>query len=210
MNIGIIGQGGHSKVIKDIIIQSNEYEIRYIFDDKFDSVMENGKVIYGPISLVSKILPHEKIKFIIAIGDNEKRKIISNRLKLSDSSYITLKHHAAVISPSAKIGAGSVVMANSVINADSCIGKHCIINSSSTIEHDNSILDFVHVSPGVTLSGTVRLDEGVHVGAGATIIPGVRVGNWTKIGAGATVINDIPSYCTAIGVPAKVKVKEGA
>ncbi|MGQ0452916.1 acetyltransferase, partial [Bacillus sp. SS-TM] len=37
-----------------------------------------------------------------------------------------------------------------------------------------------------------------------TIIPNLIIGNWSMIGAGATVIHNIPSRCTAVGLPAKI------
>ena len=65
----------------------------------------------------------------------------------------------------------------------------------------------MHISPRATLTGTVSIGNGTHVGAGATIIPNIKIGEWSIIGAGATVIHNIPSNCTAVGTPAKVKVK---
>lgn len=53
----------------------------------------------------------------------------------------------------------------------------------------------------------VRLEDGCHIGIGATILPGVTVGKGAIIAAGAVVSKDIPPYCVAAGVPAKV-VKE--
>jgi acetyltransferase EpsM len=46
-------------------------------------------------------------------------------------------------------------------------------------------------------------------GAGAVIIPNIKIGEWSIVGAGATVIHDLPSYCNAVGVPAKIKMKVG-
>ena len=80
-----------------------------------------------------------------------------------------------------------------------------IINTNSIVEHDTKLSDFAHISPNATLTGGVNVDEGTHIGAGATIIPNIHIGKWAVIGAGATVISDIPSYSTAVGVPAKVK-----
>ncbi|MGQ7110151.1 UDP-N-acetylbacillosamine N-acetyltransferase, partial [Escherichia sp. TWPC-MK] len=77
-------------------------------------------------------------------------------------------------------------------------------NTASVVEHDNCIGDFVHIGPNATLTGTVTIDDGTQIGAGATIIPNLIIGNWSMIGAGATVIHNIPSRCTAVGLPAKI------
>lgn len=50
----------------------------------------------------------------------------------------------------------------------------------------------------------VHIDDGAHIGIGSIIMPGVTIGKGAVIGAGAVVTKDIPPYCIAVGVPAKV------
>lgn len=204
MNLVIIGQGGHSKVIKEIIFSNENFNIVAILDDKYDQSFIYDHIFYGPISSYKDLIAnYAGIKFMIAIGKNEIRKKIMAELNLNDNFYTSIIHPSAIVSSSVNIGVGTVVMANAVINADSDIGDHVIINTGAIIEHDNKIGNFSHVSPRGTLTGNVQIGEGVHIGAGATIIPNVYIGDWTVIGAGATVVKSIPSYQTAIGVPAK-------
>ncbi|PFJ08211.1 acetyltransferase [Bacillus cereus] len=205
MKIAIIGQGGHSKVIQDIILSNNEYEIVGFLDDRYESIVIVDDLYYGPISTAYDMINYfHQINFVIAIGNNKVRKIIVEKLCLYEDFYIALIHKTAVVSPSAKIGNGTVVMPNVVINADTQIGNHAIINTGSVVEHDNIIGDFVHISPRATLTGSVLIEEGAHIGAAATMIPSVKVREWSIIGAGAVVINDVPPNCIAVGIPAKV------
>jgi len=209
MNIVIIGNGGHSKVVKDIITSNQNLHIVGYLDDKFEKNVIEDEMFYGPISAYQFLIDKfNELKFIIAIGHNQTRKQIANKINLEESLYKTLVHPSAIISPSARIGKGTVVMANTVINSDAVIGAHVIVNTGSIIEHGSKVNDFAHISPNATLTGCVQLGEGVHIGAGATLIPNVEVGNWSTIGAGATVINSIPSNITAVGIPAKSKIAE--
>ena len=48
-----------------------------------------------------------------------------------------------------------------------------------------------------------RLGDRVFIGAGAKVIGAVHIGNDTMIGANAVVVKDVPSGCTAVGVPAR-------
>jgi acetyltransferase EpsM len=204
MNIVVIGQGGHSKVIRDIILSSHHQIIGYL-DDRYDQLKEEGSIFYGPVSAANEIIEcFGDVKFVIAIGNNQVRKAISDRLGLDDSSYATLLHQTAVVSPTATLGYGTVVMANAVINADARIGNHAIINTGAIVEHDNGIGDYVHISPKAILTGSVTIEDGTHIGAAAVLIPQTKVGAWSIIGAGTTVINDLPPYCTAVGNPARV------
>ena len=47
------------------------------------------------------------------------------------------------------------------------------------------------------------IGEGVYCGTGVKIINQTSIGEYTTIGAGAVITKPIPSYCTAVGVPAK-------
>lgn len=205
MEIIMIGQGGHSKVIKDIILSNKEFEIVGYLDDQYENINIVDNTYFGPISSLYEIInDFNQVKFVIAIGNNKVRKKIADKLDLPEDCYVTLIHKTAVISPSAKIGNGTIVMPQAVINADTQIGNHAIINTGSVVEHDNVLGDFVHISPHATLTGSVTIEEGTQIGAAATLIPSVKIGEWSVIGAGAVVIKDIPSNCTAVGIPAKV------
>lgn len=209
MKIAVIGKGGHSKVIQDIILMNKEYEIVAYLDDQYTDVTMVDGVYYGPVMTAQNIIGYfGEIKFFIAIGNNKVRKAISRQLGFPAHYYATFIHSKAIISPSARIGYGTVVMASAVINADAEIGEHGIINTNAVVEHDNRISDFVHISPGAALTGAVTVDEGTHIGAGAVIIPNIHIEEWSVIGAGATVIHDIPANCTAVGTPAKIVRKE--
>jgi acetyltransferase EpsM len=209
MNIVLIGHGGHSKVVRDIVLSTKHDQIVGYLDDKFKTEMIRDNLFFAPISAAKKMIEHDQyLKFVIAIGDNKSRKLIYQQLNLANEYYATLIHPSAFISPSATIGDGTVLMAYTVINADAKVGHHTIINTCAVVEHDNQVGDFVHLSPNATLTGAVKIENGVHIGAGATIIPNIKVGEWSIIGAGATVIDDIPANCTAIGIPAKVKINK--
>jgi acetyltransferase EpsM len=205
MNIVIIGHGGHSKVISDLISLNDKYRLIGYLDDKYDELIIKESIYYGPVLSIQTLQKsYEALKCIIGIGNNHIRKTMVQKARLSNDDYATLIHPSAVVSASARIGAGTVIMAHSVINADTKIGAHTIINTGAIVEHDCQIGDFVHLSPSVTLTGSVEVNDGAHIGAAAAVIPQVKVGMWSTIGAGAAVINDLPAYTTAVGVPARI------
>ena len=205
MNIVIVGHGGHSKVIEDLILSNINHRIIGYLDDRYSEVQVNHSLFFGPVHSIDKVIASfGDLKFIIGIGDNHVRKTIVEHIGLSDESYLTLIHPSAVISPSAKIGVGSVIMAKSVINADAQIGKHSIINTGAIVEHDNRIGSYVHICPSATLTGGVEVEDGAQIGAAAVVIPYIRIGRWAAVGAGAAVIRNIPDHLTAAGVPAGI------
>lgn len=203
MRVIIIGDGGHSRVIQEMIVSNQEYVITAILDDKYKAGFQKKGIIYAPISCLIKLL-REDTKVVVAIGENKTRKEIVQHLDLPPRYYLPVIHPTAVVSRSARIGYGTVIMPHAVINANTEIGMHTIINTAAIVEHDNKIGDFSHVSPNATLTGNVTTGEGVHVGSSATIIPGMHMGSWSIIGAGSTVIEHIPAYSKAVGCPTKI------
>ena len=53
----------------------------------------------------------------------------------------------------------------------------------------------------------VRMKSYSGVGAGSILLPGVTVHEGAMVGAGAVVTKDVPPYCLAVGVPARVVKK---
>lgn len=47
----------------------------------------------------------------------------------------------------------------------------------------------------------VSIGKNCWIGGSVTILPEVTIGEGSTIGAGSVVVNDIPSYCVAVGNP---------
>ncbi|MFJ5964522.1 acetyltransferase [Bacillus sp. NPDC093026] len=203
--IVLIGAGGHSKVIQDLILSHSDHTLVAILDDQYEGTITRNDILYGPVSISQQLREDmPEAKWLIAIGQNETRQKVAERLTLEKKNYATLIHPAATISPSAMIERGTVIMAKAVVQADAKVGEHTIINTGAVVEHDCSLSSFVHLSPGAILTGHVSVCEGAHIGAGAVVIPGKSIGRWSVIGAGAAVTSDIQDDMTAVGVPAIV------
>lgn len=194
--MNILGVGGHAKVVIDAALKSRN-KISAVYDD--DVSTHNsffcGHKVRGNID--SKILGPS----FIAIGNNKIRFELSNRIP--NAKWETIIHPSAIIADDVKIGEGSVIMAGVILQPGTSIGKHCIINTGSCIDHDCTISDFVHIAPNCGIAGGVSIGVGAFVGIGSSVVQYISIGEWTTIGAGSAVINNIQSYCTAVGVPAK-------
>lgn len=194
----LFGASGHGKVIKDIL-NANGVKVEAFVDDNPDVKECGGRPVVHDAAGLSPM--------IVSIGVNKVRKMIVERLRSGNPMirFATAIHPSAVISPSAKIGEGSVVMAGAVVNADAVIGKHCIVNTGATIDHDCVIGDYSHVAPGAHICGGTQIGEGTWIGVGTSIIQCLNIGKNCMIGAGSVVVRDIPDDVTAFGCPAKVK-----
>lgn len=190
----LFGASGHGKVIKDIL-NANGIKVEAFADDNPNVNECGGRPVLHDATGLSPM--------IVSIGVNRIRKMIVERLKANnpDIKFATAIHPSAVISPTAKIGDGTVVMAGAVVNADAVIGNHCIINTGTTVDHDCKIGDYCHIAPGVNISGATNVGEGTWVGVGSCVIQCLNIGKNCMIGAGSVVVNDIPDNVTAFGCP---------
>lgn len=192
----VIGGSGHAKVIVDILML-NGVEVERIVDanPRFEEIF--GIQVE---QMADKTGLPPAVPTVIAIGSNRVRKRIAHE---HAANYGSAVHPAATVSRFSTLGAGTVVMANAVVNPDVIIGRHCIVNTAAVVDHDCVLEDFVHISPKAVLPGKVTVREGAHIGAGAALLPGISVGKWATVGAGAVVVRDVPDYAVVVGNPAK-------
>ena len=103
--------------------------------------------------------------------------VIKNKKQLP-----VLKSKNCVISKSAEIGAGALIMHSATINPLAIIGNNSIVNTNATIEHGVSIGDHCHVAPSATVLGDAIVGENCFIGSGAVICQGIRIGKDSVIG----------------------------
>jgi UDP-N-acetylbacillosamine N-acetyltransferase len=192
-SIYIYGASGHGLVVEDIARACGYQEILFIDDNH---------VKYPKFSDFDV---KNEIPIVIGIGDNKIRADIFDKIEKFGMKIITLIHPSAVISKSAIIDKGTVIMPNVIVNAYTKIGMGCIINSGAVIEHENNIHNFVHVSPNASLAGNVSILDSAHIGIAAVVRQEIKIGEHTLIGAGSVVVQNIPSFSVAYGNPCKVK-----
>ena len=186
----LYGASGHARVIMDSL-RASGYKIEALVDDNPElTELDMVPILHESCGLSP---------FIISIGKNDTRRKVAEKLIAQGATFERAIHPNAVLSPSIKIGEGTVVMAGALINAFSQIGCHCIINTGASIDHECQLEDYVHVSPHATLCGNVSVGEGTWIGAGSTIIQGINIGKWCVIGAGSVVTKDIPDGYLAVG-----------
>lgn len=105
------------------------------------------------------------------------------------------------IHPGARIGKGLFI--------DHGLGV--VIGETTTIGNDVTIFQ------GVTLGGRGNetekkrhptLCDGTMIAAGAKVLGPITIGKEAKVGANAVVLKDVPAFATAVGIPARIILKE--
>ena len=188
-SIYIYGASGHGLVVADIA-RACGYDIIFVDDG------ENKYPTFEDIKRTSGI------PVAFGIGSNSIRAKLFEKVTSGGFEIVSLIHPSSIISPSATIGKGAVVMPRVVVNAKATIGDGVILNSSCVIEHECIIDDFVHISPNVALAGDVKVGKYTHIGIGSNVIQGIIIGSNVIVGGGSMVILNIDDNLKVVGVPA--------
>ncbi|MCT7487124.1 NeuD/PglB/VioB family sugar acetyltransferase [Aliarcobacter cryaerophilus] len=202
-NIAIIGAGGHTRSSINLLKQYYQSEILKIYDDNFNSSIDEYISDIKLIGSVSDITMDDAI--FISIGDNKKREeyfdFFANRVIMDN-----LIHEKANIEKNVKIGKSNQILANTYINSYVEIDDNNIINTSAILEHEVKIGSHNHISVGAKICGRVTIGSKCFVGAGAIVIDKISICNDVTIGAGAVVVKNITESGTYVGNPAR-KIK---
>ena len=194
----VLGAGGHAKVVAEVATLVG-HDVQAFVDEGGERV---GTVIHG-IPVVGSLTDVPHLPVALGIGDNAARLGRYRSLVDAGRTVVTLVHPRAVVSPTATLGAGTVVVAGAVINCDARIGAAVLLNTGSSAGHDCQVGDGAHLGPGGQLAGGVILGVGVFMGVGAVVIPLRSIGDWAVCGAGSVVVHDIAPGRIVKGVPAR-------
>lgn len=197
----IIGAGGHGAVVAELAA-ALEYRIGGFIDADprlKDSTVLNWRVLGG----LGRIPKRSMVAF--GIGDNQARSALLREAVAQYWHLPVLIHPSAVVSPSAELGAGTVVMPQAVVNARSRTGLACILNTACSVDHDCILGNAVHIGPGAHLAGGVTVGDETLIGIGSEVRQGISIGSECILGAGSVVVSDFPDHVTAYGNPAHLR-----
>ncbi len=200
----ILGTGGTSKDILDLILELGHQCIGFLDDDKSLSGKSiNGIEILGSLS---EALNYKDAYFINGIGSPsnflQKEKIIIST-NIPKERFVTLIHPSASVSKTAALGIGSAILQNVVISSNAKIGNHVVVLPNSVISHDNVIGDYTCIASGVCISGAVTVGKLCYLGSGSLLKEGIQMADESLIGMGSVVLENIEQGSVYAGNPAR-------
>lgn len=153
---------------------------------------------------------------------------IDYSVEIGKSALLFQSHKCAIkIDRNAVIGSGTRIKAgfkgriwigeNVLVDDYSFISSHnsIEIGSGTMVSASSYIVDFNHKYPLSEfrdlaesekgyISKSIKIGNNVWIGTHVVILPGVIIGDGSVIGAGSIVTKSVPSFCIAVGNPAKV------
>ncbi len=208
----IIGAKGFAKEVLEILHQIDDLENLVFYDDVNDDI---EGLLFGKFPILKRLGEAEKYfktvdnRFTIGIGDPMLRKKVYDKFsQIGGKLSSTIAATSLIGNYGNSIEDGCNIMQMVVLTSGVIIGKGTIINQLSSIGHDVVIGEFVEVCPSVSISGNCRIGDYTFIGTNAVILPKISIGKHVIIGAGSVVTTNLPDYCTAVGIPAKI-IKNG-
>ena len=166
----LIGGGGHCKSCIDVIEQNNLFSIFGIIDlpEKLGNRILEYPVIGNDNDIPNLISKNSYFHITLGqISSATLRIKLFNLLKEHKANIPVITSPLAYVSKHAKIGEGTIVLHQAIINAGASIGVNCIINTKSLIEHDAKVGNHCHISTGAIVNGGVTIGDGTFYGSGA-------------------------------------------
>jgi sugar O-acyltransferase (sialic acid O-acetyltransferase NeuD family) len=205
--IVLVGAGDHGRGVLEIVRAlargGAAVECAGFVDDRIEAREVDGVPCLGTVDWLLEELPELKAKLVLSMSSPEAKRSIAERLGRTGAEFAVLVHPRAEVSPSVRLGPGSVIGAGAVIVYESEVGAHVTVNLNATVGHHVGIGAFSTVAPGVNLLGRVAVGEGTLIHANAVVLPSVTVGDGAVVGAGSVVLRDVPPGTTVFGNPAR-------
>ena len=206
-NLIIIGSGGHSNSVMEVIEETKIYNNIFFVDDNYERLKNlSNKKFLGKVRDLKKFKKYSSSVFV-ALGDNSIRESIIKKVLDYNFKLINVISNTSLVSSSVKLSKGIFIGKSCVINANTKIGKGSIINTNSSIDHDCKIGNFCHIAPGCLLLGDVKISNNTFLGARTTVLNNVSIGQKSKIGAVSLVNKNLNKYSVGFGIPFKIKSK---
>lgn len=200
--IVVLGAGGFAAEVIEAAEQAR-LVVTKLYDD--DPAALGRSVMGNPcVGSVAEFIQQAPAAYVFAIGNNQVRQKLSDRLDAAGHVPVSVIHPSAAVSRTAVVDAGAYVGAGAFVGPQVRVGRHAIVNVHVSIGHDAVIGDWAQLCPGVRVSGFVRIGAGVFLGSNAVIAPGLVMGDWAKLGASSFAVRNIPEGKLAVGVPARV------
>ncbi len=184
MSMLLVGAGGHARAIVEALAAANSPVDTYVdpqpsrwleahhlrYDEEAEALLKEGFVLgFGGVS------PEQlSRRYTVFRGYRER-----------GWKPRTVVHSSAIVSASAGIGDGCIVLALAVVQPAARLAEAVIVNTGAMVEHDSSVGAGSHIAPGAIVLGDCTVGAACMIGAGAIVLQGATVPDGTLVPAGA-------------------------
>ncbi|MFF3037087.1 acetyltransferase [Arthrobacter citreus] len=201
----LLGAGGLAREVLAAVRRTEEWRVIGFLDDdpSLHSAKVEGVPVLGGLDTAGD---YPGCRFLACAGSGSARASMVQALAsagVAEDRFAVFVDRGAYLTEGCTVGAGSIILAGTVLTAAVTVGRHTAVMPNCTLTHDDVLEDYATLASGVCLGGGVHVGPGAYLGMGATVRQGVRLGAGTVVGMGAAVLRDVPGGQTWAGVPAR-------
>ena len=177
MQVLIYGSREFAMTVAELVLDCG-HEVAGFIDD-----FTPGPRVLGTLAQVCQSHPPTTYGMAIAIGYNNLPARWESFLRVRSLGYNLppLIHPRAYVAKSATVGAGSMLMAGSLVDVRVKVETLVVVWPGAAVSHDCVVGDNCFIAPNATLCGYVKLGTHCFVGAGAAIVDHCEVPSLTRI-----------------------------
>jgi sugar O-acyltransferase (sialic acid O-acetyltransferase NeuD family) len=200
----LAGAGGLAREVAEAVRASADRELLGFVDDDQDlwgTTIDGVRVLGG----LGTAIERNDASVVLCAGKGSAREGMANRLQVDGfpaERYTVVMHPSVLVPASCSVGAGSVLLAGTVLTADVTIGQHVVLMPNVTLTHDDVVADCATLCAGVTLGGDVQVGRAAYLGMSSSVRESRTVGDRATLGMGSVLLEDLPAGQTWVGNPA--------
>lgn len=167
--IAVLGADVLGGLLAEAIALAGADELVGFVDDRVDAAPPGDAPLLGPVSALAALLADGVTHVAVGIGDNDRRREVSERLEAQGFALATVVHPRAFVSSAAVLAPGVFVEAFASVHRNARLGRGTVLMPHVWVGHDVEIGAFSWASGRASVGGFARLGDGCKLGVGAIV-----------------------------------------
>lgn len=157
-----------------------------------------------------KYKAYDDVKFVYQLYRpdviRERTQLLYN-LNIPFDKFATFIHPSVMLSRSAKLGYGNVLLANVVVNCNAILGNFNTVNSGTLLGHDIVIGNNNYFAGQVCVGSGLHIGNMNFIGLNSSIRNGITIGDGNVVGMASNITKDVSDDNILYGNPAIIRPK---
>ena len=166
----IIGAGTLGEIVLETAMLAG-LTVHGFYDDVTEAAQYDGIPILGRLDDFRNDKSAMAQGAFIAIGDNLKRQACAESFRALGVHLHSIIDPRAMLSPSASLGEGNLLLAGSYVGTKCSLGSCNLIFPGVSITHHNEIGSFCFFSPNASVGGFTKIGDCCKVGMNCVVLP---------------------------------------
>lgn len=200
----IYGTGEYAKAVFEILSLRDVPVAGFLDPDpsRRNTLFLSRPVLGSEVAILSGAITFHAA--VIAVENPPARARIAETFRTAGIPLFSAIHPHAVISPSARLEAGCVVLPGVIVGPEAEVAEGAALHAGVILETGAHVGAFCTLAPAAVIGPGASVADRSFIGARATVMEKCAVGSHVMVGAHSLVLTDLPDHVLAYGTPAQV------